>query len=68
MTGILQESGGGAKVALALMAAIAACTLLAGLTAISEKSYFIDTRRPVVAMSAAGGLDTNPGESFILVR
>jgi len=56
-----------ARAILPLVLTLAAWTLLAGRTAISDKSYFIDTRCPVVAMSVAGELDTNPSGLAILI-
>ena len=60
----------GVQIALMLVFAMAACTALARMLAQgqSEKSYFIDTRCPVVGMSESVGLETTPSGMFIIVR
>jgi len=68
MNATLGKYGSGVRTVLMLVFALAAWALPAGRTALSEKSYFIDTRRPVVALSEAGRLDTNRAGVFIMIR
>lgn len=58
------------KVVLAFMFAMSACTVLARMLAQgqSEKSYFIDTRCPIVGMSESVGLETTPSGVVIIIR
>ena len=58
------------NVVLTLVFAMTACTALARMAAegLSAKSYYIDTRHPIVALSDSMGLDTNPGGSYIIIR
>ena len=60
-------NGRTAKVALLFVLA-SACTVLAEVVCVSEKSYFVDTRCPIVAMSGSGALDTNPAGMLIIFR
>lgn len=48
--------------------ALAAAGGGAAAVCLSEKSYYIDTRHPIVALSDSMGLDTNPGGSYIIIR
>ena len=65
---IFKWIGNGVGAALVLVVALAACTALAGTVATSEKSYFIDTRKPIVGMSASIRLNTTAVGMYIIVR
>ena len=65
---ILKRIGCGAGGALFLVVALTACTARAGTVATSEKSYFIDTRKPIVGMSTSSRLNTTAVGMYIIVR
>ena len=58
------------KVVLTFVFAMTACTVLARMLVLglSEKSYFIDTRCPIVGMSESCELDTTPSGLAIIFR
>ena len=58
------------KVVLTFVFAMTACTVLARMLAQgqSEKSYFIDTRCPVVGMSESVALETTPSGLVIIIH
>ena len=58
------------KVVLTFVFAMTACTVLARILAQgqSEKSYFIDTRCPVVRMSESVALETTPSGLVIIIH
>lgn len=58
------------KVVLAFVFAMTACTVLARMLAQgqSEKSYFIDTRCPIVGMSESVEIETTPSGAVIIIR
>jgi len=59
----------GVRAVCALVFALLAGTVLARVAvATSEKSYFIDTRQPIVALSDSARLTTFSGGVFIFVR
>ena len=65
---ILHGNRRGARVVLALACATMAYAALAVVSAMSEKSYFLDTRCPIVALSDSARLNTTAVGMFILVR
>ena len=65
---VLKRVGGGVGAALFLVVALTACTARAGTVALSGKSYFIDTRKPIVGMSDSARLNTTAVGMYIIVR
>ena len=65
---ILKRIGSGVGAALFLVVALTACTARAGTVATSEKSYFIDTRKPIVGMSTSSRLNTYHHGTLLIVR
>ena len=58
----------GAKAVLMLMFAVTACTVLAKVVGTSAKSYFLDTRCPIVALSVSCELDMTPSGLCVIIR
>lgn len=58
----------GAKAVLMLMFAVTACSVLAKVVGTSAKSYFLDTRCPIVALSVSCELDTTPSGMCVIIR
>ena len=65
---ILKRIGCGVGAALFLVVALTAGTARAGTVATSGKSYFIDTRQPIVGMSTSSRLNTTAVGMYIIVR
>ena len=65
---ILKRIGRGVGCALVLAVALAASPARAETVAVSGKSYFVDTRKPIVALSNPVRLNTTAVGMYILVR